>query len=163
MANYITRIRTESGDLPIDYNALANLPIPDTTLDKSGSFADAKAVGDQIDSINARITQIQGGDALAGVTINGKKLSDNPQLTLSASDVGAAPTVHEHKMSDIKSGVLSITQGGTNSSDGSTGLKNLLAAGAMILSDYQYGTSAKFETLKEQGNAAKGQIFFVRV
>ena len=26
MADYITKIRTDKGDLPIDYNALANLP-----------------------------------------------------------------------------------------------------------------------------------------
>lgn len=48
MADYVTKIRTESGDKQIDYEALANLPQPDTTLTKSGEFADAKAVGDAI-------------------------------------------------------------------------------------------------------------------
>lgn len=58
MANYIKRIRTDIGDLQIDYESLANLPESDTTLSKSGEFADSKAVGDAIlnitnDIINA--------------------------------------------------------------------------------------------------------------
>jgi hypothetical protein len=51
MPQYITKIRTESGDLPIDYNALANRPQSDTTLSKSGKFADAKATGDAINDV----------------------------------------------------------------------------------------------------------------
>lgn len=53
MAQYITKIRTESGDVQIDYNGLANLP-----------------------------------------SVNSKKLSGN--ITLSASDVGAATSGHAH-------------------------------------------------------------------
>lgn len=49
MAEYVTKIRTENGDLQIDYNALANLPASDKTLSKSGGFADAKATRDAID------------------------------------------------------------------------------------------------------------------
>ena len=52
MAQYITRIRTASGDLQIDYNALANLPKSDDTLTNSGSFADAKATGDAISGLS---------------------------------------------------------------------------------------------------------------
>ena len=48
MADYVTKIRTEDGDKRIDYNALANLPKADATLTYSGSFADAKAVGDAL-------------------------------------------------------------------------------------------------------------------
>lgn len=51
MANYIKRVRTDVGDLQIDYESLANLPKSDTTLSKSGEFADSKAVGDAILSI----------------------------------------------------------------------------------------------------------------
>lgn len=46
MVDYAKKIRTEIGDLQIDYNALANLPQSDITLTKSGEFADAKVVGD---------------------------------------------------------------------------------------------------------------------
>lgn len=58
MAQYVTKIRTENGDLPIDYLSLANLPTSDATLTKSGEFADAKVVGDKIKNINNNITQI---------------------------------------------------------------------------------------------------------
>lgn len=154
MAEYITKIRTESGDLLVDYNSLANLPQPDTTLAKSGSFADAKSVGDKIKSINERIAEIAAGDALSDITINGKKLSDNPVLI--ASDVGAAATEHSHSATDITSGALSVARGGTGSSNGSTGLQNLLAAGAMVLSNNQYGKSLP-------SSGVTGQIYFVKV
>lgn len=52
MTDYVKKIRTEKGDLQIDYEALGNLPKSDATLTKSGSFADAKAVGDKITQLN---------------------------------------------------------------------------------------------------------------
>jgi hypothetical protein len=52
MAEYVTRIRTENGDMQIDYKSLANLPSSDTTLLNSGEFADAKVVGVKIQEIN---------------------------------------------------------------------------------------------------------------
>lgn len=45
---YVTKVRTKNGDKQIDYTALANLPEPDATLTKAGSFADSKAVGDAL-------------------------------------------------------------------------------------------------------------------
>lgn len=48
MDQYVTRIRTESGDLQIDYNSLANLPHIlklDKTLSVSGEAADSQIVG----------------------------------------------------------------------------------------------------------------------
>lgn len=48
MADYVTKVRTERGDLQIDYEALANLPKSDTTLTQSGAFADAQVTGDKI-------------------------------------------------------------------------------------------------------------------
>ena len=53
MSQYITKIRTESGDLQIDYNALANIPESDTSLSKDGKFADAKAAGAAIDNVQS--------------------------------------------------------------------------------------------------------------
>lgn len=52
-----------------------------------------------------------------------------------------------------KFGTLPIAQGGTGATDGATGLKNLLASGATVLSSYQYGT-----TLPSAGTA--GRLFF---
>ena len=52
--------------------------------------------------------------------------------------------------------IIPIENGGTNSSDGSTGLANLFASGATVLSSYQYG-----DELPEAGTV--GRIFFKRV
>lgn len=56
MSQYVTKIRTASGDLQIDYNALANLPTTDTTLTLSGQAADAKAVADALDNMNTKFS-----------------------------------------------------------------------------------------------------------
>lgn len=164
MADYITKIRTADGDLPIDFNSLWGKPDPVVPSNRAvtGQFADAKAVYDQIEDVKDTIKEIQGGDALAGITINNKKLSDNPVLT--ASDVGAAATQHKHAAGDLVGGTLPMEIGGTNANNGKDGLKNLLAAGHMILSDYQYGDSTPPipETSAERA-AMMGRIFFVKV
>ena len=53
-------------------------------------------------------------------------------------------------------GTVPITKGGTGASNGSTGLANLLAAGNMVLSTYQYG-----DELPAAGTL--GRVFFKRV
>ena len=52
--------------------------------------------------------------------------------------------------------IVSIENGGTNSADGATGLANLFAAGATVLSSNQYG-----DELPEAGIV--GRIFFKRL
>lgn len=60
-------------------------------------------------------------------------------------DVGAASKDHKHSATDINTGTLSsdrlpvvpIDKGGHGASNGSDGLKNLLAAGPMIISPHQ--------------------------
>lgn len=52
--------------------------------------------------------------------------------------------------------IIPIANGGTNASDGATGLKNLFASGATVLSSYQYG-----DTLPSAGT--KGRIFFKKL
>ena len=52
--------------------------------------------------------------------------------------------------------IIPIANGGTNSSDGATGLKNLFDAGSTILSSHQYG-----DTLPAAGT--KGRIFFKKL
>ena len=65
MADYVTGVRTEDGVKLIDYEALANLPKPDTTLAKSGWFADAKVVGDALkqkadaDSVPTKLSELK--------------------------------------------------------------------------------------------------------
>ena len=52
--------------------------------------------------------------------------------------------------------IIPISNGGTGSSNGATGLNSLFAAGATILSDNQYG-----DTLPTAGT--KGRIFFKKL
>lgn len=52
--------------------------------------------------------------------------------------------------------IIPVENGGTNSADGATGLSNLFASGATVLSSYQYG-----DELPEAGT--KGRIFFKRL
>ncbi len=76
---------------------------------------------------------------------------------------GFSETGHAHAAGDITSGTfstaripnISMSKGGTGATNGSDGLKNLLAAGSMILSDHQKG-----DTLPDAG--IPGRIFFLR-
>lgn len=52
--------------------------------------------------------------------------------------------------------IIPIANGGTNASDGATGLQNLFADGITVLSSYQYG-----DTLPEAGTV--GRIFFKKL
>ena len=52
MSNLIKKIRTQSGDVQIDYESLANLPVPDKTLTQEGKAADAKEVGDRLGQLS---------------------------------------------------------------------------------------------------------------
>ena len=76
MAEYITRIRTESGDKQIDYNALANLPTTDTTLTKSKQAADAKATGDAISNLDSKKLDKAGGTMTAAINMGNKKITN---------------------------------------------------------------------------------------
>ena len=97
MANYVRKIRTESGDLQIDYNALANLPQSDTTLTKSGEFADAKVTGDAVsqlgqdirstsEELHAEITEL---DAEVIKSINNITPNDDGSISLTPESIGA--------------------------------------------------------------------------
>lgn len=60
------------------------------------------------------------------------------------------------KFDKPENNIVSIENGGTNSADGATGLANLFAAGATVLSSHQYG-----DELPEAGTV--GRIFFKRL
>ena len=60
------------------------------------------------------------------------------------------------KFDKPENNIVSIANGGTNASDGATGLANLFAEGATVLSSYQYG-----DELPEAGTV--GRIFFKRL
>ena len=65
-------------------------------------------------------------------------------------------TLLNDKFDKPENNIVSIANGGTNSADGATGLANLFASGATVLSSYQYG-----DELPEAG--IKGRIFFKRL
>ena len=80
------------------------------------------------------VTTTQIGAVPTTRTINSKPLSSD--ITLNASDVGAAESIHRHLMSDITSGTLPIDMGGT----GATIAEEALAAlGGMASSDFVRG------------------------
>ena len=60
------------------------------------------------------------------------------------------------KFDKPENNIVPIANGGTNASDGATGLKNLFADGITVLSSYQYG-----DELPEAGTV--GRIFFKRL
>lgn len=65
-------------------------------------------------------------------------------------------TLLDTKFDKPTNNVIPIVNGGTNATDGATGLKNLFASGATVLSSYQYG-----DELPPAGT--KGRIFFKRL
>lgn len=79
MAQYITKIRTESGDLQIDYNALANLPTTDTTLTTANKAADAQATGEQITLLDDAISRLDEEKASSlsdlGITVTADEIN----------------------------------------------------------------------------------------
>ena len=81
--------------------------------------------------------------------VTSSKIADG-NITAIKLATGAVTTA---KLAD---GAVTIVKGGTGSSNGAVGLKNLFASGATILSSHQYGTQ-----LPSAGN--KGRIFFKKV
>lgn len=86
-----------------------------TSFDGSKNVSITATVAD--DSHNHVISNVDGlqstldGKVPTSRTVNGKALTGN--ITLSATDVGAAPSSHDHDASDIVSGQLAISRGGT--------------------------------------------------
>lgn len=60
------------------------------------------------------------------------------------------------KFDKPENNIVPIANGGTNASDGATGLKNLFADGMTVLSSHQYG-----DELPEAGTV--GRIFFKKL
>lgn len=107
-----------------------------------------------IEDIKARLTAIEKNGSvstakLANSAVTSAKLADGAVSTEKLAD-GAVTT------DKIADGAVTIPKGGTGSGNGATGLKNLFAAGATVLSANQYG-----DALPAAGTA--GRIFFKKV
>ena len=155
----IKAIRTQAGDLQIDYTTLANAPKIKKFSEgaNDGDLAEAKSFKDQITKMGTIDTS---NFVPKSTTINNKPLTGN--ITLTASDLGISNTGNNNA-SNI-TGILAITNGGTGANNGKDGLKNLLKAGHMLLSDWQYGNSLPpIPETSEERAAMMGRIFFVKV
>lgn len=104
---------------------------------------------------------IIGGNALQNdmplyrVPIKGLNVQELvPMFTVIENRLGDI-MAHTHAGTDLSSAVP-IEKGGTGATDGATGLKNLLAAGYLVVSSYQHGKSFP-------ENAPAGTLFFKEV
>ena len=84
----VTRINAGGAARKIDYNALANLPTSDKTLEVDGGFADAKEVGDRLKNISESIVNASlsglGVEATAAELNYMKGVTSNVQEQLNA-------------------------------------------------------------------------------
>lgn len=72
-------------------------------------------------------------------------------------DLSVEGDIYTNGVKTVKStDIIPLSNGGTDATDGATGLKKLFASGATVLSSYQYG-----DALPSAGT--KGRIFFKRL
>lgn len=130
MAKYVTKIRTESGDMQIDYNALANLPQSDSTLSQSGEFADAKVTGEKIKNINTEITSIN--EEMQNLD---EKVEQHVHDVATSSSDGHMSALDKEKLDSIENGANnyslptadSLTLGGVTTTSDVTSVDGLTA------------------------------------
>ena len=77
--------------------------------------------------VNGKANASHGNHVPATETANNAKFlrNDNTWQTVTPTNIGAAPTTHSHSASDITSGTLAITRGGTGATTAADALKNL--------------------------------------
>lgn len=72
------------------------------------------------------------------------------------ANLGVAAANHEHQISELVGGTLSVEYGGTGATNGADALANLFSAGATVLSSEQYGAELPAAGIK-------GRIFFKKI
>lgn len=133
MATLVKKIRTDEGDLQIDYNALANLP-------KNNAGSTTKPVyfvnGEPVEigytiaksvPADAKFTDTTYTLSSFGVTATATELNyvDGVTSNVQTQLNGKAASSHNHAASEITSGTLPITRGGTGATSVDGVLTNL--------------------------------------
>lgn len=124
---YIKKIRTDVGDLQIDYTALANLP----DLSKYATIQ-------SVDDAKALITKVENEMDSTVKSIANIKPDSNGNVNITPASIGAATSDHSHKPASIGaatadhnhnitslSGTLSVEQGGTGATTAAAARSNL--------------------------------------
>ena len=96
-------------------------------------------------------------ESLAALHEHNKETYMTKDDSVTNGDLNVNGDVYSNGTALVKStDVTPIANGGTNATDGATGLKNLFASGNTVLSSYQYG-----DELPAAGTV--GRIFFKKV
>ena len=97
-------------------------------------------------------------DKLGAASVTAAKIGASAVETAKIADAAVTTAkIADSAITMAKLGAtVTIAKGGTGATDGATALKNLLAAGATILSSNQYGTALP-------STATAGRLFFKKV
>ena len=103
-----------------------------------------------LDGVTSNVQTQLNGKVPTSRTVNGKALTGN--ISLSASDVGASATGHTHSFSDITSGILPVSCGGTGNTSGyvRAGQKSGTTIGSYATAE-GYNTTASMEYSHAEG------------
>ena len=139
MADLVKKIRTSSGDVPIDYESLANLPTGGSAtqpvyfvngVPTATTYTLAKSV-----PADAKFTDTTYTLSSFGITATAAELNyvDGVTSNVQTQLNGKAPTSHNHGAGEITSGTLPITRGGTGATTVDGVLTNLGNIGKVYL------------------------------
>ena len=147
------------GNIITDHAAQADFPLYRVPLDGLNIgelvplFTVVEGIG-SLEDVKERLKSLE-----ADGSVSAKRIANNAVTTAKLADSAvtaaklASGAVTPEKLADE---AIPMSKGGTNAKDGATGLKNLFAAGATVLSVFQYG-----DELPAAGTP--GRIFFKKV
>ena len=156
MADLVKKIRTSSGDLQIDYNALANLPNYAASSSAGGAATSANKLNTNAGGTTQPVYFANGVPVAIGYTIaksvpSDAKFTDTTYtlssfgITATAAELnycdgvtsniqtqlnGKAASSHSHAAGDITSGTLAVGRGGTGVTANPSMLTNLASTTA---------------------------------
>lgn len=138
MAEYVTKIRTEKGDLPIDYNALANKPTPESLgaatkehTHKADDITDLlKLFEGKVDADTLDGKHADEFASVADIEELENKIGDTTVIDQITEAISTKSDIdHKHDISDVISGSLPIANGGTGATTAEEALVNLGTTG----------------------------------